>query len=277
MPEKSLKEQQDDLMIELGFLVDPIRRLLDSQDCSREAPYIESQWCKEVDKVFIPKLEDFVSILGIKSSGEHLTVRRSVYRLRNLFSLLRDGTSVANAKEQFEQQFESIKRGLREFPCQESGTILPGLAPLSTYRRLLSICRTSSRRIDLFDPYLDKAVYLLYLDEVDQSVQITVITSENNMRNASRRDRIVAVSELLALQRPATYQLRVTSKQHDRHLRIDDQLFHLGGSIKDAGKQTPYTISSLDSQQSNHDFLDSIISSATEWFGPTVTSHRQEI
>ena len=91
----------------------------------------------------------------------------------------------------------------------------------------------------------------------------------------NRRDRIVAVSELLAKQYPGRYQFCVSSEQHDRHIRVDDEVLHLGGSPKDAAKADYFTISNLDPVQSNHAFLDGIISRATEWFGPSTPTHRR--
>lgn len=50
---------------------------------------------------------------------------------------------------------------------------------------------------------------------------------------------------------------------HDRHLRIDDTVFFLGTSIKDAGTQ-PTTFSPTDSSASGHAILDSIIAAGTQ-------------
>jgi hypothetical protein len=133
----------------------------------------------------------------------------------------------------------------------------------------------------LFDPYLSADVFHRYLRNLWDTTSITVVTNEKIMvapqgpQAVQRRDQIVAVSELLALERPTLYRFYVTAQQHDRHLRADDSILHLGGSVKDASKTAPYTISTLDATQSNHSFLDRLISSATEWFGPNVTTHRR--
>src|SRR3954464_1564953 len=99
-------------------------------------------------------------------------------------------------------------------------------------------------------------------------------TSGWQTRDRLRRDQIVPVSELLSIERPHSYQFRVTQQQHDRHMRIDNDIFHLGSSFNSAAKKAPYTISKLDPIQSNHAFLDDVINKATKWFGPSTTTHR---
>jgi hypothetical protein len=277
MPNRSQAEKRDELLIELGFLADPIRRLIDSPNYRQVLPFVEAQWVREIDGLYMPRLHEFVKECGLASSQEHTNAHNAIYNLREAFRRLRDSEDVGSAKSYFHELLGKAKDAVRSLPCHDVGQILPGLSPLSTYRRLLSICRAAKKRVDLFDPYLDKAVYLLYFDDVEPLVQITVVASEGTMKDTARRDRIVAVSELLAIQRPNTYQLRVTSKQHDRHLRADDEILHLGGSVKDAAKSAPYTISNLDAVQSNHSFLDDIVATATEWFGPNVKKHRQGI
>jgi hypothetical protein len=277
MSNKSQAESRDELLIELGFLSDPVRRLLDSPDYRQQLPFVEARLLREVGELYIPRLQEFVNAGGIANSHEHIAAHNAIHSLRDAITRFRANGDIASAKAHFDELLGKAKDALRSLPCHDAGQILPGLAPLSTYRRLLSVCRAATKRVDLFDPYLDKAVYLLYFDDVEPTVQITVVASEATMKETARRDRIVAVSELLALQRPDSYQLRVTQKQHDRHLRTDDQILHLGGSVKDAAKTAPYTISNLDSVQSNHAFLDDIIVTATEWVGPNVKKHRQVV
>jgi hypothetical protein len=94
----------------------------------------------------------------------------------------------------------------------------------------------------------------------------------DDLRNISR---IVAISELLAAEYPDRYEFRVSNEQHDRHIRVDKEILHLGGSSKDAAKADYFTISKLDSIQSNDAFLDGIITKAIEWYGATVRPHRR--
>ena len=277
MPGWSQAESRDDLLVELGLLADPVRRLLDSPNYRQELPFVEAQLLREMNNLYLPCLQEYANTGGFASSREHTNAHNAIHGLKDVISRLRSTDDLVDARAFFEKVLDTAKDSLRSLPCHDAGQIFPGLSPLSTYKRLLSCCRAARKRVDLLDPHLDKSVYLLYFDDVDPTVQITVVASEATMKDSARRDRIVAVSELLALQRPDSYQLRVTQKQHDRHLRTDDQILHLGGSVKDAAKSAPYTISNLDPIQSNHAFLDDIIGTATEWFGPSVKQHRRAV
>jgi hypothetical protein len=143
--------------------------------------------------------------------------------------------------------------------------------------RLRAINAGVRLRLDVLDPYLTAEVFHRYLADVPPAAMLQVVTSDKVMNGTDtvRRDRIVAVSELLAAERRVKYRFLVTSQQHDRHCRADDEILHLGGSVAHASMFAPYTVSKLDPSQSNHAFLDQVIAGATEWYGPTVTTHRQ--
>jgi hypothetical protein len=196
--------------------------------------------------------------------------------LRNFITLCRspkhDPTKLA---ANFRQQLDSAKAAIRAIPCDDPGTILPSDSPFQTYLRLRAVSTAASSRLDLLDPYLTADVFHRYLCDVPQSAVLTVVTSEKVMRDVARRDRIVTISELVALERKDKYRFLVTGQQHDRHCRADDEIFHLGGSVAHASIFAPYTLSKLDPTQSNHAFLDSVIAGAMEWYGPTVTTHRK--
>jgi hypothetical protein len=130
-------------------------------------------------------------------------------------------------------------------------------------------------RLDLFDPYLDAEVFDRYLADTSKQVEIALVTEVANMRNVRRRGRIVAVSELVALERPTLYRLLEVPSIHDRHLRADDKIYLLGGSAKDASKTDFYTIAETDSNPTLHSTLDNIMAGATAWYQPGMLRHRR--
>ena len=72
----------------------------------------------------------------------------------------------------------------------------------------------------------------------------------------------------------STYRLVVATGVHDRHLLIDNKrLYHLGGSLKDAGKRQPYTISVADVTAQIEQAIEGYIAGGTEYFGPSQTTH----
>ncbi|MBL4850824.1 MAG: hypothetical protein JKY90_00870 [Gammaproteobacteria bacterium] len=165
---------------------------------------------------------------------------------------------------------------IKLIPADDPDTILPGGSPFQAYLRIRALCAGAISQVEIFDPWLDAQIYHLYVCEIGKEVAITVVTSKEIMEDnkyKTRRARIDAVSSLLAAERPDTYKFIVTSEQHDRHLRVDGKILHLGGSLKDASKKAPYTITGLGSTQSNNQFLDSVIELGDEWFGPSTNTH----
>ena len=208
-------------------------------------------------------------------------ILRETKHFSDFLGMLKHPELLSEARGKFPQHLKRVQEAIRAVPCDQQDTILPANSPFKTYLKLRSICSIAASRLDLFDPYLGPEAFHRYFAWCDENVTITVVTSEKLMipapasKNAqNRRDRIIAVSELIAAERPTKYRFLVTAKQHDRHLRVDQNIFHLGGSIKDASKAAPYTLSALDATQSNHSFLDEVIAQAVEWFGPSVQSHR---
>jgi len=281
MSERSRVEDRDELLTSLGLLVDPIRRLIfGTEEPNPMIPYIRSQFRQ--DLVDFRQQATSYCRPGKHDFGVELdTILSGSKRFSDLLAEIEHPELREGAQKKFAQYLSSVQAAIRRVPCDDTGVILPAESPLKTYLRLRAVCVGATTRLDLFDPYLSADAFHRYLCDIGDKTSITVVTSEKavltprSRRDVQSRDQIVAVSELLALERPTLYRFYVTSQQHDRHLRADDLILHLGGSVKDASRNDPYTISTLDATQSNHSVLDSLISSATEWFGPNVTTHRR--
>src|SRR5262249_20248185 len=124
---------------------------------------------------------------------------------------------------QFNDFLADARASIREVPCDDPGTILQSESPYSTYVRLKAVFHGAATRLDLFDPYLDAETFHRYLPDIPDGVRVTVVTSSDIMdlpsaisptsSKALRRDRIVAVSELLAGQFPNRYRFCVSSEQ----------------------------------------------------------------
>jgi hypothetical protein len=282
---KNRTEQRDELLTSLGMLIDPIRRLLFGDDDPRpRIPYVRSQFTHDLD-AFRTEVINFCRPGKHRFEVEIDGILRTVNDIYGILGAIQYPENVAHARNQFPQLMAAAQKAIRAVPCDDPGVILPAESPYSTYLHLRSICRGASTRLDLLDPYLDAEAFHRYLNTIPDGVRLTIVTSSDLMdlpagssptsAKVLRRDRIVAVSELLAGQFPDRYQFRVSTEQHDRHIRVDGTILHLGGSAKDAAKADYFTISNLDPVQSTHAFLDGIIARAAEWYGPTVRPHRR--
>jgi len=282
---KTRVEERDELLTELGMLIDPIRRLLFGADEPQpRIPYVRSQFTNDLEN-FRNEVINFCRPGRHRFETELDGILRTVNGLYGVLIAIQYPENVAHARNQFPRLLSEAQAAIRAVPCDDPGVILAAESLYSTYLRLRSICGSAASRLGLFDPYLDAETFHRYLTTIPECVRLVVVTSSDIMDvpsgssptsgKALRRDRIVAVSELLASQFPDRYEFRVSTEQHDRHIRIDGTILHLGGSAKDAAKSDYFTISNLDPIQSTHGFLDGIIARATEWYGSTVKPHRR--
>lgn len=150
---------------------------------------------------------------------------------------------------------------INQVPIEWVPRILEERTPFSTYLKILDAIGTAKKRIHYFDRYLDSEFYALYLRDIDRSLEIRLITTKGNPNYGVAN--VLAVSRLAAREF-ADYQLIECdpSDMHDRNLRIDDTIFFLGPSVKDAGRY-PTNFSPSDSTPSGHSVLESILSKGT--------------
>ena len=96
------------------------------------------------------------------------------------------------------------------------------------YKFVNDLIRSAKRRIVLIDNYVDDAV-LQMLDKRREVVEATIYTK--GVTAAFRLD----VQRHNAQYRPVT--VREFAHSHDRFLVVDDEVYHIGASIKDLGKK----------------------------------------
>lgn len=261
------------LLMQFGILIGPLRMLLDDPDYKRRMHHVESQFNSDLQE-FDGRAHAFAVEGEFGSSTLWQSTRNTLYAITAVFKCLNQNRPIAKCKSVLEESVNTALKSLGEFPCEAPTVILPTHSPFTSFLMLSQYFRTAQSRLDLFDPYLDKDHFILYLEDVPKTCQITVITDHPRMTKKTQdRDRIVAISDLLFRERPNTYRLLVAPSIHDRYLRYDNNILHLGGSINHAARNDPYTISRLETQKSHID-LDNLIAASTEWCGPNVTPHR---
>ena len=142
-------------------------------------------------------------------------------------------------------------------PIEWSPQLLAEQTPFSTALRIRDAMRRATSRVHLFDRYLDASVFELYVRELDRAIEIRLVTTHG------RPD--FGVENLLTLSRLAASEFRnyqliecTSADMHDRNLRVDDQVFSLGPSVKDAGKR-PTNFLLGDCSPAGHQLLDDIL------------------
>ena len=96
------------------------------------------------------------------------------------------------------------------------------------YRFVSDLMRKAKRSIVLIDNYVDDTVLTL-LDKRENGVTATIYTQRISNQFQLDVDRHNAQYPLI--------EIRQFNKAHDRFLLIDDEVYHIGASIKDLGKK----------------------------------------
>lgn len=82
------------------------------------------------------------------------------------------------------------------------------------------------------------------------------------------------VSKLFANERGSSgYCLMYHSDLHDRYLKCDETVYHLGGSMKDAGRKSNYTISEISITPDAETEVLKLINESSEQFGLNSSNH----
>ena len=100
---------------------------------------------------------------------------------------------------------------------------------LDAHVELLKIIRTAKKRIVLIDNFIDERVFTL-LAERGKNVACTIYS-----RGANKRETQLAASRYSQQYPTKPITLIHTAKSHDRFLIIDNTVWHIGASPKDAG------------------------------------------
>ena len=96
------------------------------------------------------------------------------------------------------------------------------------YRFVSDLIRKAKQSIVLIDNYVDDTVLTL-LDKRGKGVSVTIYTQRVSSQFRLDIDRHNAQYPLI--------EIRQFNKAHDRFLLVDDEVYHIGASIKDLGKK----------------------------------------
>lgn len=146
----------------------------------------------------------------------------------------------------------------------------------STYALVRDLCRTAQQELIWADRYFDHSIFHRYLRDSSVAVQTTLVTwpssKATGKADVARVGEFMDVSRLFAKERgPQRYRLVTNADFHDRLLCVDRKMFVLGGSIKDLGMETQFTIAPL--EPSYRQKFDDAIRNGIEVFGPSQSQH----
>ena len=134
--------------------------------------------------------------------------------------------------EAYEICLNSAIKDLRmSLPEEEIKGVYEGGDQYAFCRDLRKLIQHATKDVLIIDPYLDPTLFGLYVDDLDRSVGICVLTSK-------LKDNMQSMAQMFATGRPH-FEMRTHPDLHDRVVFADKRCWVIGQSIKDAASIKP--------------------------------------
>jgi hypothetical protein len=263
MTESDKAAERSTLTLQLGRLFAPIHVVKKpTPPTSTEYQVAAARFTPDLERWEV-KAHRFVIVSGVEFGHELDDITRGPREVWMSLARLAKDTALDPAAKQLQlsallNQYETQTiTAIHQVPIEWSARLLDEQTPFSTYLKIHDAIGTARHRLHYFDRYLDSDFYRLYLRDIDRALEIRLVTTKGNTNYGVVN--VLAVSRLAA-QEFSNYQLRECSPSdmHDRNLRIDDMIFFLGASVKEAGSY-PMNFSPSDSTPHGHQVLDGIL------------------
>ena len=183
----------------------------------------------------VNRVVDFYNLDMILSVGYRVKSEQGIRFRQWANSILKEyllnGYSVNKRFENIEHRLSSAENKIdffvqKSLPPQQ-GIFFDGQV-FDAYRFASDLIRKADRRIVLIDNYVDDTVLSL-LDKRKEGVLATIYTksiTDQFQLDIKRHN-----------EQYAPIEVRCFNKAHDRFLLVDDEVYHIGASIKDLGKK----------------------------------------
>jgi hypothetical protein len=268
------KKQQADLLIKLGLVLAPLYEIINE----REA-YDALARSRAGAKFFadFPKFQQEVRDFPRSEAGhiyrrEYTRINSATHDLERMVEQCLDDPETLT--KVVEEKKAEIQDALLAIPVLPDSIILDAHTPFSTYCLMKDLCQTIGNRLILVDRYLGGTVFYRYLRAVPKGVKVTLVTWPETEYKPTKWAELIDVSKLYASEYgSANYRLLVNKNIHDRWLYLDEQMYSLGGSIKDAGHGNNFTLTKIAPNADNHQKIEQLLNAGTEIFGPAQPIH----
>ena len=212
-----------------------LKNIFDSQELTRESTSSVLELLRQEGNRYVKRQVELFNLDVIISVGYRVNTTQGIlfrqWANRVLKDYLLKGYSVNHRLERLEQRVtkteEKIDFFVRTSLPPQQGIFYDGQI-FDAYQFVSDLVRKARKNIVLIDNYVDDTVLTL-LDKRDKEVDATIYTQQ--------------ISQQLQLDitrhnsQYAPIEVRQFNRTHDRFLLIDDDVYHIGASIKDLGKK----------------------------------------
>ena len=171
-------------------------------------------------RVSIQIMEAFVEMRHTLAANDHI--------VRRLETIEHHQLSMARHQEETDNKIEEVFRRLDEGQVKPQQGIFFDGQVYDAYQLVADLIRKAKKRLVLIDNYIDDTV-LTIMDKRGSGVKATIYTKfiDKQLKlDIARHNSQYAKIEVLPFK-----------KAHDRFLIIDNEVYHIGASIKDLGQR----------------------------------------
>ena len=212
-----------------------LQNIYESSELSKEATCSILELVRQEGNRKVKRKIEFYNLDAIISVGFRVNTKRGImfrqWANKVLKEYLLKGYSV-------NQRFEQLERRVSKTEEQIDFFVHTSLPPVEgiyydgqifdAYRFVSDLIRKAKESVVLIDNYIDDTVFSL-LDKRREGVKATVYTKSINKQ--------LQLDMTRHNEQYATIEVKLFNKAHDRFLLIDDEVYHIGASVKDLGKK----------------------------------------
>ncbi len=256
------QEQYSRALMHLGYILRPVEEMLicDTIPDVKELSLLGSKLSAEAQQWYLGELTTFFTVGTTHMRQSHKIVLLKLSELGNTLQRFPSPFTPLHRvalKEVVASFRAEILDELNRVPTDYDPEIIPPNMPFTVSLKISDAIITAQKRIHVFDRYLDDTFFPLYLRHVERTREIRLITTQGNSTFGIGNVNTLAIkaaAEFIDFQLIQVLPVDL----HDRNLRIDNQCYYLGPSVKDAGK-SPANFGPGTSTQSSNAVLDDLI------------------
>lgn len=221
-----------------GNISEHIKSIFAQQELEPEATVRKNRTVRIEGNRQVTRELDFYNLDVIISVGFRVNTKRGIafrkWANAVLKSYLLNGYAFAQRFERIEHRLANVEEQQQVLSLEVHGALPPHEGVFfdgqifDAYVLASDLIKRATKRVVLIDNYVDESVLSL-LDKRGKGVSATIYTA-----NLSKQLKLDIEKHNAQY---ASIEVKVFSKSHDRFLIVDEDIFHLGASLKDLGKK----------------------------------------
>jgi hypothetical protein len=256
------------LTYRFGLLMYPVVELAQrAQPPKRDEYRIVAAKLRQDLNEFGSQISDYATIKGIKFNHEAGQIHSPSLQVEHLLSQIGSHPEKSDTERQvwlktlLDGYVKQTHEAINSIPIEWEAELFEAKTPFATALALLNVMQTVKTRLHYYDRYLNSDFFHFYLRNIPRAIDVRVVTTPGNATYGVQN--VEPFARLAAKEFASFALIQCDPKDmHDRNLVVDDTVFSLGASLKDAGIH-PTNFSPGDSSLAGRSLLDQVAAGGT--------------